>query len=42
MDSKYLTVEDFKDWKVLNVTFENNFVVLWLENCRVKFRNWAK
>lgn len=36
----YLTMEDFKDANVLNVTFENGWVVVWLENCRIKFRNW--
>lgn len=35
-----MTMEDFRDWDVLDVKFENNWVVLYLAGCRLKFRNW--
>lgn len=31
-------MEDFPD--AIDVTIENGWVVVWLKNCRIKFRNW--
>lgn len=38
MPENYWTLEDFPD--ALHVTFENKWVVVWLKNCRIKFKNW--
>ena len=31
-------MEDFPH--AIAVTIENGWVVVWLKNCRIKFRNW--